>query len=360
MELAVLEHLHRLAVHDDTMNDCDDPESRVEMALSPRRHSSQMNMNVFMDDTNEYEDPDRFKEVFHSRNQGRPLPDPRKSGNNRPKEKANEVYEPVQTKHGQRWRTFTNDESEFSDAGNRCPTLFKILAFAGCLFGLTALAVITMLMMEILSTPACHVCKPKEIVPGCSSQASGSTQELWQMIEELRANVTNLSLSVTRRDEMIAQLQKRTDAELEKKTSYPVIVSNNSQINTIDGARGPDTGIPGPAGPKGEDGLDGKPGKPGPGNMSLCRYMSRESVHFTADSSGNGQNVIVAEPKGYKIVGVTCSTRGTSEYNLKSELNDLTNVRQYECECRGRSLVFAAGSGHSTCIIHYWMCPVIS
>ena len=352
---------------DDLMID-DDPEFQAKMPLSRRHHSSYENMNgkVYMDDSHEYEDPSRLKdEVFRSRNRGRPLPDPKKSSNKRPRKKANEVYEPVQTK--ERRRTFTN-ESEFSDdyQKDRCPTLFKIFAFAGCLFGLASLAVIIMLMLGILSTPACHECK-KEVVPDSASQASGSTQELWQMVEELKANVTDLSLALRRKDEMIAQLQKRdlehTDkiAELERKAIQPVIVSNDSQINTsgLIGTRGP-PGIPGPAGPKGEDGLDGKPGKAGPGNMSLCRYMSREGVSFTADSSGNGQNVIVGEPKGYKIVGATCSTRGTSEYNLKSELNEATNVRQYECECRGESSVFAAGLGRATCIIHYWMCPLIS
>ena len=342
------------------MND-DDPEFQAKMPLSQRHHSSCKNMNgtVFMDNTDGYEDPDKFKEeVFHSRNQGRPLPDPRKSGNKRPKEKANEVYEPVQTK--ERRRTFTNESESFYDCKDRCPSLFKILAFAGCLFGLAALAVIIMLVLGILLMPACHECK-KEIVPDSASQASRSTQELWQMVRKLRANMTDLSLVVRRRDEMIAQLQKRADAELERKANYPVIVSNNSQINTsgLIGTRG-QPGIPGPTGPKGEDGLDGKPGKAGPGNMSLCSYMCRESVSFTADSSGNGQNVIIVEPKGYKIVGVTCSTRGTSEYNLKSELNEATNVRQYECECRGQSLVFGAGPGRATCIIHYWMCPLIS
>ena len=346
---------------DDLMMD-DDPEFQAKMPLSPRHHSSYENMNgkVYMDESHEYEDPSRLKdEVFRSRNRGRPLPDPKKSSNKRPRKKANEVYEPVQTK--ERRRTFT-DESEFSNEyqKDRCPTLFKILAFAGCLFGLASLAVILMVMLGILSMPACHECK-KEIVPDSASQASGSTQELWQMVEELKANMTDLSLAVRRKDKVIAQLQKRDlehtneIAELERKASHPVIVSNDSQINIsgLIGARGP-PGIPGPTGPKGED------GKAGPGNMSLCSYEIKEGVPFTADSLGSGQNVIVEEKKGYKIVGVTCSTRGTSEYNLKSEVNEQTNLRQYQCECRGQSLVFAAGPGRAMCIMHYWMCPLIS
>lgn len=351
---------------DEMMMD-DDPELQARMPLRPRHHSSYENMNgrVFTDDTHEYEDPGRLKaEVFHSPNRGRPLPDPIKPSNNkRPRKKVNEAYEPVQSK--QRRRTFT-DESESFDGYNkdRCSTLFKILGFVGFFFALAALAVIVMLMLGILSTPTCHECK-KDIVPG-SAQASGSTQELWRVIKELRSNISELSVAVKRKDELISQLQKRDlehtgkIAELERKATYRVFVSNNSALNVSQmvGPRGP-PGIPGSQGPKGEDGLDGKPGKTGPGNMSLCRYIRRESVSFTADFSGNGQNVIVAEPRGYRIVGVTCSTSGTSEYNLKSELNS-RNVRQYECECRGRSSVFAAGPGRALCIMHYWMCPVIS
>lgn len=94
---------------DDLMMD-DDPEFEAKMPLSPRHHSSYENMNgkVYMDDSHEYEDPSRLKdEVFRSRNRGRPLPDPKKSSNKRPRKKANEVYEPVQTK--ERRRTFTED-----------------------------------------------------------------------------------------------------------------------------------------------------------------------------------------------------------------------------------------------------------
>lgn len=344
----------------------DDPEFQAKMPLRPRHHSSYENMNgqVYTDDTHQYEDPGRPKtEAFRSPNRGRPLPEPGKSGNRKPRKKVNEAYEPVQSK--QRRRTFTDEsESSYGYQKDCCPTLFKILAFAGFLFSLAALAVVVMLMLGILSTSTCQDCK-KEAVPG-SAKASGSDQGLWQVIKEIRANVSKLTEAVKGKDEIISQLQKRdlehTDkiAELERKANHRVFVSNTSEFNMsgLAGGRGP-PGVPGPPGPKGEDGLDGKPGKPGPGNMSLCVYRRKESVSYTADASGNGYNVIVAEPKGYRIVGVTCSSHGASEYNLKSELNS-QKVRQYECECRGRSQVFAAGPGHALCIIHYWMCPLIS
>ena len=352
---------------DDMMMD-DDPEFQAKMPLRPRHHSSYENMNgrVFTDDAHQYEDPSRLKdEVFRSSNRGRPLPVPKKSGSRKPRKKVNETYEPVHSK--QRKRTFT-DESDSLDGfhKDRCPTLFKILAFAGFLFSLAALAAIVMLMLGILALPACHDCKKEAIVPDPATQASGSTRALRQMVKELTANVTELSLAVRRKDDLISQLQKRdldhTEKieELERKANYRVFVANHTKFNISGpvGPRGPQ-GFPGPPGPKGKDGLDGKPGKTGSGNMSLCHYMRKESTPFTAESSGLGNNVIVLEPEGYRIVSVTCSTRGTSEYNFKSGLNS-KNVRKYECECRGRSGVFAANPGRAACIIHYWQCPLIS
>ena len=352
----------------------DDPEFQAKMPLRPRHQSSYENMNgrAFEDDTHQYEDPTRLKaEVLQSPNRGRPpIPEPSKSGNKRPRKKINETYEPVHSK--ERKRTYT-DESESVDGyhKDRCPTLFKILALVGFFFSLATLAVFVMIVLGILSIPTCHDCK-KEVVPGSSPQASGSSQELWQVIKELRSNVSKLSVAVNRKDEMISQLQKRdlehTDkiAELERKASYRVFVTNKTDFNVsgLVGPRGP-PGIPGPTGPKGEDGLDGKQGKQGkqgktgPGNMTRCRYMSKTSVKFTAALHGNGQNVIVSEPEGERIISVSCSTFGTSEYNLRSELNS-QKVRQYECECRGVSSVFAAGRGQALCVMHYWVCPLIS
>ena len=348
----------------DEMKMDDDPEFQRKMPLRPRHQSDHENSNVQVftgDDTHQYEDPGGLKtEVFRSLN--RPVPERGKSSNRRPRKKVNEVYEQAQAK--QRRGTFA-DESESSHGyqKDRCPSIFKILAFAACLFAVATLAVAVLVMLGILSAPTCQDCK-KEVVAG-SAQVSSSTREsVRQLIKELRANLSELTIEVTRKDEIISQLLKQdlkhTDkiAELERKASYRVFVSKTSEFNISvpTGARGL-PGIPGPPGPKGEGGLDGKPGKPGLGNMSLCVYRSRESVLFTADASDNGYNVVVAEPEGYRIVYVTCSSRGASEYNFKNELNS-QNVRQFECECRGKSHVFAAGSGSALCIIHYWMCPL--
>ena len=110
--------------------------------------------------THHYEDPVRLKAQF-STSRGRPIPEPSKSSNKRPRKKINETYEPVGTK-GRR-RTFT-DESYSSDGyhRDRCSTLFKILAFVGFFVGLAALALVVMITLGMLSLPSCHDCK-KEI-----------------------------------------------------------------------------------------------------------------------------------------------------------------------------------------------------
>ncbi|XP_068704740.1 uncharacterized protein [Montipora foliosa] len=211
----------------------DDPDFQAKMPLTPKRHHSSyedMNGHRFADDTHQYEDPGKLRDAIC---RGKPAPpEPKKSGNKRPRKKVNETYEAVQTK--QRRRTFTK-ESEFSDGfrKDRWSTIFTILAFAACIFALAALAVVLMRMLGILSTPACQECTKKEVLPWSDGKAE------------------NLKLA--------------------SKNSTMIVVESGQR-----GSQGP-PGPPGNPGPKGEDGLDGAPGKPGVGNMSsvcLCRYRT--------------------------------------------------------------------------------------
>ena len=353
----------------------EDPEWQARMPLKPRHHSSYENMNGqggqgFVDDPNhQYEDPGRLTQQSSFRGGGggrgqRPLP-----GKPSPRRKMNDAYEPVRSK--QRKRTFT-DESYDSDNYYRinCGKLTRFVAFIALLLALAAVVVVLLILLGVLSVPGCHECK-KELVPVSEESSSGLSQDVWRVIKELRSNVSALQLSLRRKDEIISELQRRDTehadriVELEKKANYRVIVSNGTNVNISElvGPRGP-PGIPGPAGERGNDGADGKDGKRGergPGNMTLCRYVRKESTAFTADERGNGMNVAVNEPDGSRILGVTCSTHGTTEYNLKSQL--VGRLRQYECECRGRSILFpinGPNSGEARCYIHYWICPLIS
>ena len=199
------------------MDDDHDPEFQARMPL--RHHSPYVRLKARI-----------------STSRGRPIPEPSKSSNKRPRKKINETYEPVGTKG--RKRTFT-DESYSSDGyhRDRCSTLFKILAFVGFFVGLAALALVVMITLGMLSLPSCHDCK-KEIVPGSSSnsEAFGSTEELWQIFKELRENVSRLSVAVRGKDDMISQLQRRDlehtnkIAELERITTQPVFVSTEHRF----------------------------------------------------------------------------------------------------------------------------------
>ena len=351
---------------DDLMMD-EDPEFQVRMPLKSRHHSSYENMNgqSFTDDlSHQYEDPAKLKdEVFQKQSRGRPVPVPSRSGK---RKKVNEVYEPVNT--NQRKRTYTDESDSSCDGHHRdtCSKLFKIMALFGFFLAVAAFTLLMMLIFGILSTPSCRDCK-KELVPSqiSAAQATGSTEELWNVIKKLKSNLSELNAAVERKDQVISQLQKRDlehtgkIAELERKAKDLVVVVNNKKFNVSEfvGPRGP-PGIDGLPGPQGEDGVDGKPGKPGPGNMTLCRYGSKKSAPFTAATS-SGQDVVVTEEPGERIIGATCSTLGTSEYNLRSGLNARNN-RQYQCRCRGQSSVFRAAAGKALCILHYWTCPLIS
>ena len=243
--------------------------------------------------------------------------------------------------------------------------VFRILAFAGFLIALVVFVAVLLLALGALSPSSCGECKNSELAPG---KASASTEELLQVIKELSSNISQLDAVVKSKEEIISRLQTRDGeltakiVELDRKIRrQAIIVSNSSDdLSSLAGPQGP-SGIPGATGQKGEDGLDGKTGQRGLGNMTSCRYMTREGASFKSDSSVTGHKVNVTEEPGYKILGVTCSTIGTLEYNFKSEVNATANVRKYECECGGQSKVFSqANIDKAICVIHYWMCPLIS
>ena len=339
-------------------------ECRATTPLKTRLDSYEnMNGRRFVDDpSHQYEDPSKLAdEVFQSQGRGRPHP-PSRSGNKRPRRKTNEAYEPVPYSQKRR-RTFTDD----SDDGyhrDTCNKLFKVMAFFGFLFGLGAAVVVVMLMLGIMFVPGCDDCK-KEIVPSQSStaQSVGSAQELWRVIKEMKSNLSELNQAIRKKNEIISQLQRRDIehtgkiVELEQRAAEAFSFAKNFKLNisSLVGPRGP-PGNPGPIGPSGKDGVDGRPGKPGLVNMSLCVYRVKYAVPFTAERAGAGQDVVVIENTQERIIGVTCSTEGTTEYNLKSYFRG--NRRQYQCICRGQSSVFRAKAGRARCILHYWVCPL--
>ena len=329
---------------DENMPNGCDIELQVRTPQKPTRQLSYENLDDrdFTEDalaSHQYEEPVDIR----SRNRERALQDPSASGDNNCNRRKRKQA-------GDKDCTDGYHKSSLSNA-------FKIVVFAAFLLALAAVVLAVLLMVGGLSVPACRKCKKELVVghdPSGPSEASGSTQELWEAIKQLRSILAKLNAEVKVRELTISKLQ-RDDLKnagkiqaLERKASYRIFVFNDTTFN-ISSYLGQQTGV------KGENGSNGLTGQTGPGNMTLCRYMSKEGAPYTPDFSGNGQNVIVSEPEGHRIIGATCSTLGASEYNLKSGIN-AANVRQYECECRGKSSVFLALGGRAQCIIHYWMC----
>ena len=329
-------------------------EDQTSIPLKPMRHqSSYENMNTvqFADDC------DHQYDELHGHNR-----------KNTPKVAPNQSdCKNKQATGPRRKKSEAANESADSCDGQSAPSkVFRILAFAGFLFALVVFIAVILLALGALSPSSCRECKNQSEFG--SGKASASTEELFQVITDLISNISELDAVVKSKEETISRLQiqdsELTDkiAELDRKTRHQAVIVSNSRDNltSLVGPRGP-PGIPGANGPTGEDGLDGKTGQKGPGNMTSCRYMTRESASFKADNSVTGHKVNVTEAPGYKILGVACSTIGALEYNFKSEINATTNVREHECECRGQSKVLSqANIDTAKCVIHYWMCPLTS
>lgn len=255
------------------------------------------------------------------------------------------------------------DSCDVSRQSVHTSKVFRILAFAGFLIALVVFIAVVLLALGAFSPSSCGECKNSVLASG---KASASPQELLQVIKELSSNISQLDALVKRKEKIISRLQT-TDGELTDKIveldqkmrhQADIVSYSRDNLSSLAGPQGP-SGVNGPTGPKGEDGLDGETGQRGIGNMTSCQYMIREGTPFKADSSGIGHKVNVTEEPGYKILGVTCSTIGTLEYNLESEINATTNVREHHCECRGESKVFSqANKDNAKCLIHYWMCPL--
>jgi len=144
----------------------------------------------------------------------------------------------------------------------------------------------------------------------------------------------------------------------------------------FNGSQGP-PGPPGPEGPMGPPGYNasqsngggsgapgppGPPGRPGPANLTLCQYKNKKEAAQTAGSSADSMVILREdEHKGMKIVGATCSTERAAEYVFRDAVVDpKTNTIVYSCHCKGASQLFSSGIRNMVCVIHYWICPIIS
>ena len=60
-------------------------------------------------------------------------------------------------------------------------------------------------------------------------------------------------------------------------------------------------------------------------------------------------------------MAATCSTVKGAEYIMRDAVFEPgTNIPVYSCHCKGQARLFVLGPGYMKCVIHYWICPVIS
>ena len=60
-------------------------------------------------------------------------------------------------------------------------------------------------------------------------------------------------------------------------------------------------------------------------------------------------------------MAATCSTVNGAEHIMRDAVFlPGTNIPVYTCQCKGKSGHVGIGARSITCVIHYWICPVIS
>ncbi|XP_071963601.1 uncharacterized protein [Antedon mediterranea] len=113
-------------------------------------------------------------------------------------------------------------------------------------------------------------------------------------------------------------------------------------------------------GPRGYNGSQGQTGPSGAGNLSLCEY----SIAQHGSSISNTITEVSMTPTADDVVfGVTCSTRGGSNYILKvvtSNIPATLGQKEYTCQCAGTDTLFENAPNARYCYLHYWKCPKMS
>ena len=332
---------------------CDDAEIEMRRPLQPHgRGENYENMDNFDDDPlHQYEDPLRFQ---GDPKKGPKLPARKERGT--PRKKENDVYEPAK----RRPRRYTDSSSEDSYYGparrDPCWQCVRVMVFFIFFLALTALVLIAMIVLGFVPVKACDSsCSPVEVPDEQAATATGDGT-FYRTIVELSERVKALEIDLEDKNDVINDLRardaKQSDriAELEAKLPLLRDYSGRAVTNV--------TAIVGPRGPRGFNGSRGPPGPrgpPGKANMSACYYKMEGSSPTT---SGGGPSITVIEKAGERIMSVTCSTLGASEYNMESKISRDNTTRVYICHCKGTSTLFPESNGKAYCYIHYWVCPL--
>ena len=342
--------------------------SRHRFPMSPSYENSR---EEFPDEPlHEYEDMNRLaaQVKLHGRTQSQ-----------RPRKKVNDVYERVPRTDGQlsfrksgrsHKNSGSSDSCESGDSTReRAQIFWRFLAIMAVVLALVALIGSLLVLLGVVA-PSC-TCKREVLPENAKIVAEPPPNEyVLQALKDLETNITVLHSMVGERDATIRELKannQQQQDQIKKLQERSIVVASGTEgprynlsdlrgPQGLDGAQGA-KGDVGPQGPRGPRGLQG------PGNLTQCKYRMMTSTPFTADNQGSGTDVLLEEPLGQKVLGVACSTYGTSEYNLEHKTNPKSGNSQYKCICRGKSRYFPNGGpsdGTSRCILHYWICPTAS
>ncbi|XP_066026370.1 putative cuticle collagen 145 [Pocillopora verrucosa] len=157
---------------------------------------------------------------------------------------------------------------------------------------------------------------------------------------------------------------------LELNTTLSTKIENFSKLQGPIGPRGfnGSKGAIGPAGPQGvigPPGFNGSEGPPGPqgpngaGDFSQCEHkeehLNGNQDPITSNTLPIPTKVILGEPSGKKIVGVSCSTDHAQLSLLSTKINTSNKQLFYYCSCYGHN---GRGQAAIQCVMHYWECPL--
>ena len=341
-----------------------EPPRLATVERSRRTNSYERNLEK-LSDNHEYENLVKPKEkVPRCRD---PLPELPKQQQQRrkPRSKRNETYESVALRPIEE---LTEENKNVKRRGRPGEVVTRVVLFLSFLIVMGELGFVTIIWRGYLAVPL--TCKGECAGIGESPSVAHSRRPDWQgirsVIEEMKSRAADLAVAVKELDDLTDSVKKSLD-DRAKRIAKLEHASNSSmkqlRIEALERRQevGPD-GLRGFNGSQGPPGLRGPKGKPGYDNLVLCRYTKKDSSPFTADETGSGQSVDIQESNGIKIFGASCSTSGTTEYNLRG-FQISRDLKAYECVCKGLSTLFplyGAQTGKSVCSIHYWTCPTLS
>ncbi|XP_022810442.1 macrophage scavenger receptor types I and II-like [Stylophora pistillata] len=171
----------------------------------------------------------------------------------------------------------------------------------------------------------------------------------------LRKLLTEFNTTLSNKIENVRKLQGPIGPRGFNGSQGPIGLAGPRGFN---GTQGPQ-GMIGPQGFNGSQGPPGPQGAKGAGDFSQCEHKTEDLTatqdQIISNNLPNPVKVILGEPSGKKIVGVSCTTNRAQLYLLTSEINPANGQLHYTCNCYGHH---GTGQIDVQCTMHYWECPL--